>query len=50
MFTRKTLAAVRQGTRKWLEEAGIREIFLPGTPISEIIDWTKEHCSPARQT
>ena len=32
-----------------LKEAGIKEIFPPGTSISEIIDWTKEHCSPARQ-
>ena len=32
-----------------LKEAGIREIFLPGTPISEIIDRTKEHHSPAHQ-
>jgi len=32
-----------------LKEAGIREIFLPGTPISEIIDRTKKHCSPAHQ-
>jgi methylmalonyl-CoA mutase C-terminal domain/subunit len=23
-----------------LKEAGIRSIFLPGTPISEIVDWT----------
>ena len=33
-----------------LKEAGISEIFLPGTPISEIIDQTKEHYSPARQS
>ena len=32
-----------------LKEAGIREIFLPGTSISEIINRTKEHYSPARQ-
>ncbi len=32
-----------------LKEAGIREIFLPGTPIPEIIDWTRKHCSPASQ-
>jgi len=24
-----------------LKEAGIREIFLPGTPLSEIISWTE---------
>ena len=32
-----------------LKEAGIKEIFPPGTPISEIIDWTNKYCSPARQ-
>jgi len=31
-----------------LKEAGIREIFPPGTSISEIIDWTKEIVKCAR--
>jgi len=26
-----------------LKEAGISEVFLPGTPLSEIIEWTKEN-------
>ena len=26
-----------------LKEAGIKEIFLPGTPLREIIKWTKEN-------
>ena len=26
-----------------LKEAGIRQIFLPGTPLEEIIKWTKEN-------
>jgi len=26
-----------------LKEAGIKEVFLPGTPLEEIIKWTKEH-------
>ncbi len=25
-----------------LKEAGIKEVFLPGTPLEEIIKWTKE--------
>ena len=29
-----------------LKEAGIKEIFLPGTPIEEIIKWTKENAKP----
>ena len=26
-----------------LKEAGIKEIFLPGTPLAQIITWTKEN-------
>ena len=26
-----------------LKEAGIKEVFLPGTPLSEIIGWTKRN-------
>ncbi len=26
-----------------LKEAGIKEVFLPGTPLSQIISWTKEN-------
>ncbi len=26
-----------------LKQAGLKEIFLPGTPLSEIIKWTKEN-------
>lgn len=26
-----------------LKEVGIREVFLPGTPLEEIIKWTKEN-------
>lgn len=26
-----------------LKEAGIKEVFLPGTPLSQIITWTKEN-------
>ena len=26
-----------------LKEAGIKEVFLPGTPLEEIIKWTKEN-------
>ena len=29
-----------------LKEAGIREIFLPGTPLDKIIDWTKANVKP----
>ena len=31
-----------------LKEAGIREIFLPGTPLEKIIEWTKENVKPVR--
>lgn len=26
-----------------LKEAGIKEVFLPGTPLDEIIEWTKKN-------
>ncbi len=29
-----------------LKEAGIKEIFLPGTPLEKIIQWTKENIKP----
>ena len=29
-----------------LKEAGIKEIFLPGTPLEEIIKWTNENAKP----
>ena len=32
-----------------LEEAGIKKVFLPGTPLAEIIDWTKKNVKPVRQ-
>lgn len=31
-----------------LKEVGIREIFLPGTPLEKIIEWTKENVKPVR--
>ncbi len=31
-----------------LKEAGIKEIFLPGTPLKEIIQWTKEKVKPLK--
>ena len=29
-----------------LKEVGIKEVFLPGTPLEEIIKWTKENVKP----
>lgn len=29
-----------------LKEAGIKEVFLPGTPLEEIIKWTRENVKP----
>jgi len=29
-----------------LKEAGIKEIFLPGTPLGEIIEWTNQNIKP----
>ncbi len=31
-----------------LKEVGIKEVFLPGTPLEEIIRWTKENVKPLR--
>ncbi len=31
-----------------LKEVGIKEVFLPGTPLEEIIKWTKENIKPLR--
>ena len=31
-----------------LKEAGIKEVFLSGTPIKTIIEWTKENVKPLR--
>lgn len=31
-----------------LKEAGIKEVFLSGTPIETIIEWTKENVKPLR--
>ena len=31
-----------------LKEVGIKEVFLPGTPLDEIIKWTKENVKPLR--
>jgi len=33
-----------------LKEAGIKKVFLPGTPIAEIIDWTSKHVKPVSST
>ncbi len=30
-----------------LKEAGIKKIFLPGTPLKEIVRWTKENVKPS---
>ncbi len=29
-----------------LKEAGIKHVFLPGTPIAEIVDWTRKNIRP----
>jgi len=33
-----------------LKEAGIKKVFLPGTPITEIIDWTSKNVKPVSST
>ena len=33
-----------------LKEAGIKKVFLPGTPITEIIDWTNKSVKPVSST
>lgn len=30
-----------------LKQAGVRELFLPGTSLDEIVKWTQEHVVPA---
>jgi methylmalonyl-CoA mutase C-terminal domain len=29
-----------------LKEAGIKKIFLPGTPLASIVDWTRDNVTP----
>jgi methylmalonyl-CoA mutase C-terminal domain/subunit len=29
-----------------LKEAGIKQIFTPGTPLDEVVEWVKENVSP----
>ena len=36
----------REDIRK-LEEIGIKKVFLPGTPLDEIIEWTKREITPS---
>jgi methylmalonyl-CoA mutase C-terminal domain/subunit len=31
-----------------LKKAGIKEIFTPGTPLSEVVGWVEEHVEPRR--
>ena len=31
-----------------LKEAGIKEVFLPGTPLDEVIKWTEENIKPLK--
>lgn len=31
-----------------LKEAGIKEVFLPGTPLQKILVWTKENVKPVK--
>jgi len=33
-----------------LKEAGIKKVFLPGTSIAEIIDWTSKNVKPVSST
>jgi len=33
-----------------LKEAGIKKVFLPGTPVTEIIDWTNKNVKPISST
>ncbi len=32
-----------------LKKAGIKEVFLPGTALSEIIEWTEKECKTVHQ-
>ena len=31
-----------------LKEVGIKEVFLPGTPLEEIVKWTRENIKPLK--
>lgn len=31
-----------------LRQAGVKEVFLPGTPLSEMIEWTNKNVAPKR--
>lgn len=33
-----------------LKEAGIREVFLPGTPIHEIVKWVNDNAKPSGES
>ena len=33
-----------------LKEAGVKKVFLPGTPIAEIIEWTNKNVKPVSST
>jgi len=33
-----------------LKEAGIREVFLPGTPIHEIVKWVNDNVKPSGES
>ena len=33
-----------------LKAAGIKEVFLPGTPLEEVVKWTKENVKPLKRT
>ncbi len=33
-----------------LKEAGIKEVFLPGTPLGEVVEWTKKNVKPLSRT
>ena len=32
-----------------LKDAGVKEVFLPGTPLDAIINWTRENVKPLGQ-
>jgi methylmalonyl-CoA mutase, C-terminal domain len=33
-----------------LKKTGVKEIFLPGTPMDKIVDWTKQNIKPVDRT
>ncbi len=39
---------IPKGDIPGLKAAGIKEVFLPGTPLGEIIRWTKENIKPRK--